>query len=306
MGFFYFNKERKEMHDHLFLPLPGSNQITCKIQPVVIFSILDHHNRRKQDQYCVIGTLLGKYTDNGVEIISAFAIPHAETEEELDIDMEYHRTMLDLHQKANPNEVVVGWYSSASVIDENSVTIHNLYWKEMNQSPIHLTVDSELYGGRMEIQPYVSEQLGNDDAEDEEETENDNVITQQFFPIDFELDTSECEQGCLSALFQTKEQENRSFAIQNQSNHIKNSLQSLLGLLNIITGYVDDVVEGKKPGDKNIGRILSECISYLPQFPESEFNTLFNSQVQDNKAIIQLAELTETQLRLAEKLQATF
>ena len=83
-------------------------------------------------------------------------------------------------------------------------------------------------------------------------------------------------------------------------------MQSLLGLLNIITGYVDDVVEGKKPGDKNIGRILSECISYLPQFPESEFNTLFNSQVQDNKAIIQLAELTETQLRLAEKLQATF
>ena len=110
----------------------------------------------------------------------------------------------------------------------------------------------------------------------------------------------------VSALFQTKEQENRSFAIQSQSSHIENSLKSLLGLLNIITGYVDDVVEGKKPGDRNIGRILSECISYLPQFPENEFNTLFNSQVQDNKAIIQLAELTETQLRLAEKLQATF
>ena len=49
----------------------------------------------------------------------------------------------------------------------------------------------------MEIQPYVSEQLGNDDDEEEEEDETENnVITQQFFPIAFELDTSECEQGC--------------------------------------------------------------------------------------------------------------
>jgi translation initiation factor 3 subunit F len=90
------------------------------IHPVALFSILDHYLRRKDDQDRVIGTLLGVRTSGGssgsggsetetVEVRSSFAVLHSETSEQVAVDMEYHRTMYELHHKVNPKEVIVGW-----------------------------------------------------------------------------------------------------------------------------------------------------------------------------------------------------
>ena len=85
------------------------------IHPVALFSILDHYLRRKDDQDRVIGTLLGVRSSGGgneaetVEVRSSFAVLHSETSEQVAVDMEYHRTMYELHHKVNPKEVIVGW-----------------------------------------------------------------------------------------------------------------------------------------------------------------------------------------------------
>jgi translation initiation factor 3 subunit F len=81
------------------------------IHPVALFSILDHYLRRKDDQDRVIGTLLGVRTSEAdtVEVRSSFAVLHSETSEQVAVDMEYHRTMYELHHKVNPKEVIVGW-----------------------------------------------------------------------------------------------------------------------------------------------------------------------------------------------------
>jgi translation initiation factor 3 subunit F len=34
---------------------------------------------------------------------------HSETSEQVAVDMEYHRTMYELHHKVNPKEIIVGW-----------------------------------------------------------------------------------------------------------------------------------------------------------------------------------------------------
>jgi translation initiation factor 3 subunit F len=57
----------------------------------------------------VIGTLLGTRTDTEIEVRNAFAVLHSETAEQVAVDMEFHRTMYELHQKVNPKEVIVGW-----------------------------------------------------------------------------------------------------------------------------------------------------------------------------------------------------
>jgi translation initiation factor 3 subunit F len=85
------------------------------IHPVALFSILDHYLRRKDDQDRVIGTLLGVRSGGSVgepetvEVRSSFAVLHSETSEQVAVDMEYHRTMYELHHKVNPKEVIVGW-----------------------------------------------------------------------------------------------------------------------------------------------------------------------------------------------------
>lgn len=37
-------------------------------------------------------------------------MPHNETDDQVAVDMEYQRTMFNLHQRVNPKEVIVGWY----------------------------------------------------------------------------------------------------------------------------------------------------------------------------------------------------
>jgi translation initiation factor 3 subunit F len=79
------------------------------VHPVALFSILDHFLRREDSQERVIGTLLGTRTENEIEVRNCFAVLHNETAEQVAVDMDYHRTMFELHQKVNPKEVIVGW-----------------------------------------------------------------------------------------------------------------------------------------------------------------------------------------------------
>lgn len=102
------------MSEHLFLPITGVPSLTCKIDPVVVFIILDHFNRRNETQFRVVGTLLGNKLDGTIEVKGCFAVPHVEEEDEegnfdVSLDLDYHRNVLDLHLKANPTEIVVGW-----------------------------------------------------------------------------------------------------------------------------------------------------------------------------------------------------
>ena len=80
------------------------------IHPVALFSILDHYLRRSDSQDRVIGTLLGMRHNNEVEVRSSFAVLHSETDEQVAVDMDYHRTMYELHHKVNSKEVIVGWW----------------------------------------------------------------------------------------------------------------------------------------------------------------------------------------------------
>ena len=79
------------------------------VHPVALFSILDHFLRREKSQERVIGTLLGTRNENEIEVRNCFAVLHNETAERVEVDMDYHRTMFELHQKVNPKEVIVGW-----------------------------------------------------------------------------------------------------------------------------------------------------------------------------------------------------
>lgn len=107
------------------------------VHPACLFSILDHYLRRNDNNpeadeeekadgeesaapaepsassnarpNRVIGTLLGTQSENEVEIKSCFAVPHHETEEQVQVDMEYHRQMIELYRRVHPEETIVGW-----------------------------------------------------------------------------------------------------------------------------------------------------------------------------------------------------
>ena len=59
------------------------------------------------------------------------------------VDMDYHRTMYELHRQVNSKEVIVGWYATGNEITEHSVLIHEFYSRE-TKTPVHLCMDTEV------------------------------------------------------------------------------------------------------------------------------------------------------------------
>lgn len=120
-----------------YAPTLSSRAVSkVSVHPAALFSILDHFLRRNdppapaakegEDGAAapaaaeanpnsnakpnrVIGTLLGVVNDDEVEIRSCFAVPHNETDEQVQVDMDYHKQMFELHSKVHPEEVIVGW-----------------------------------------------------------------------------------------------------------------------------------------------------------------------------------------------------
>ncbi|KAG9618066.1 eukaryotic translation initiation factor-like protein 3 subunit F, partial [Aureobasidium melanogenum] len=127
---------------------PSTAPLNVSIQPQAIFAILDHSLRRPQDQERVIGTLLGVRSEDGteVEIRNCYAVPHTETQEQVEVDMDYQKQMLQLHLRANPKEVLLGWYATSSDLNTFSALIQNFYGQQGDGTwphpAIHLTVST--------------------------------------------------------------------------------------------------------------------------------------------------------------------
>jgi len=267
---------------------------SVRVHPVVIFNILDHFIRRNEAGQRVIGTLTGVSLSDGVfEIRNSFPVPHTEGEQ-VGVDMEYHHNMLDLHHRVSPKETIVGWYATGTEINEASVMLHDFYGREMNHPPIHLTVDTDLKNYTMSVKAYTSTNVAF----------NDKVLGSQFLPIPTKIQSLEAERiGAHSLLRENSVSTEDGANIASDLESLENSIKKLAELLDTSSKYVDDVLNSKVAGNSNIGRFLAETVSSLPRIEPSAFEKMFNNSLQDLLLVVYLANLTRTQLTLAEKLQ---
>lgn len=129
------------------------------IQPLPLASILDHHLRRPDHQDRVFGTLLGvRNIETGeVEVRSSFGVPYAANGRDVAVDSDHHRTLLELHHRVSPKEVVVGWYATSPVLNSFSSLIQDFYNTESVPLPaIHLTLDPV----SLTFKTYISSPIG--------------------------------------------------------------------------------------------------------------------------------------------------
>lgn len=70
--------------------------------------------------------------------------------------MDFASEMYELHQQVSPMEVMVGWFATGPDITDHSVLIHTYYSKQAKcPTPIHLTLDTIMAGGRMSWKAYI-------------------------------------------------------------------------------------------------------------------------------------------------------
>ncbi|MCE3051361.1 Eukaryotic translation initiation factor 3 subunit F [Datura stramonium] len=274
--------------DHTILQFsPSSTSLSAKVHPLVIFNICDCYVRRPDQADRIIGTLLGSVLPDGtVDIRNSYAVPHSESQDQVALDIDYHHNMLSSHQKVNPKEVIVGWFSTGFGVTGGSALIHEFFSRETT-NPIHLTVDTGFTNGEASVKGFVSVPLSIGDQQ----------LAAQFQEIPLDLRMLEAERVGFDILKATAVDK-----LPNDLEGMEASMQRLLALIDDIYKYVDDVVEGRVPQDNKIGRFISDTVASLPKLSPQDFDKLVNHGLQDQLLLLYLASLTRTQLSFAEKL----
>ncbi|KAH7548208.1 hypothetical protein ACOSQ2_032774 [Xanthoceras sorbifolium] len=261
--------------------------LTAKVNPLVIFNICDCYVRRPDQAERVIGTLLGSvFPDGTVDIRNSYVVPHNEFSDQVALDIEYHHTMLKSHLKVNPQEVIVGWFSTGLGVTGGSALIHEFYSREVSNS-IHLTVDTGFGNGEGTIKAYVSVNL----------SLGDRPLAAQFQEIPVDLRMIEAERVGFDILKTTAVDK-----LPTDLEGMEVLMERLLSLINDVHKYVDDVVEGRVAPDNSIGSLISESVASLPKLSPLAFDKLINDSLQDHLLLLYLSSITRTQLSLAEKL----
>jgi len=269
-------------------------QISVKVHPVVVFSILDQYARKEKTDR-VIGALLGNISPDGVvEIKNSYQVPHTE-DDQVAVDMDFLRNMRDLHTKTAPKEVIVGWFATGLEINENSSMFHEFFSKETNiPTAVHLLVDTTFSQDTpMGLRAFIGTPVAFGDV----------TLGSYFQPIPLELRTFDIDRVGLDLISRTKESKDGVANFQFDLQNLEGSILSLVGLLDTVTEYVDNVASGKIKGDPFIGRALAKAVSALPSFDSETIDKIFNNNIQDLLMVVYLANLTRTQIALAEKLQ---
>ncbi|PPQ70444.1 hypothetical protein CVT26_013938 [Gymnopilus dilepis] len=265
------------------------------IHPVALFSILDHYLRRTEHQDRVIGTLLGTRHENEVEVRSSFAVLHSETDEQVAVDMDYHRTMYELHHKVNPKEVIVGWYSTGSNLNTYSALIQNFYSQETApHQAIHVALNTGVEEGQEAgVKAYISSPVG-------VFPKPENCV---FVPVPVELRFHDAERAGLDLLVDTA---NSSSSTSPQPvadlEIIEKAILSVSDMLDRVLSYVRAVLAGEKKGDPAVGRYLMDTLGASTDDLEKGS---FNASLQDTLMVTYLANLVRSQAEVSSRLALT-
>ncbi|KAL4843633.1 hypothetical protein H8958_018043 [Nasalis larvatus] len=66
--------------------------------------------------------------------------------------------------------------------------------------------------------------------------------------------------------------------------------------------YAEDVLSGKVSADNTVGRFLMSLVNQVPKIVPDDFETMLNSNINDLLMVTYLANLTQSQIALNEKL----
>ena len=269
------------------------------VHPLVLLHILDHHTRRQEDSGRVIGTLLGRRDGSTTEVTNCFAVPHAERGDEVAIGKDFNKTMLALHMRSNRKEVVVGWYASAAagegvpaLIADTSSLIDDFYSGETDEGdPVHLVVDTRLETDSLSIRAYKSAPI----------VVQGDAVGNIFNELRLSLRSSEPEAICMSEMIASEKGTTK----PSSSDALEVSMEKLHSLLETALEYVNSVVDGKVQPDAELGRQIADTLASVPRIRPQVFDRIFHDSLQDLLMVTYLSNITQTQLTIAEKLNAS-
>ena len=228
---------------------------------------------------------------------SSFAVSHTETTDQVEVDMEYQKAMLAIHLRANPKEVLVGWYATSSELNTFSALIQNHYSSQGEGTfpypAVHVTVSSQP-GNDVEVRTYISSPVGVS-----AERAADSAA---FLPIPYLVNYGESDRAGLEAVEYAKETENRTTTVLTEIESLEKSLEDTLGMLDRVAKYVENVIEEEAEPSTALGQFLLNTLALAPKVDPADIEKDFNNHVQDVLTVSYLANMIRTQMDLSNRL----
>lgn len=218
----------------------------------------------------MIGTLLGTRSEDGteVEIRSCFAVGHTETVDQVEVDMEYQKQMLALHLKANPREVLVGWYATSSELNTFSALIQNFYGGQGDGTfphpAVHLTV-STVPGKDIETRAYISAPVG--------VTAERAADSAAFIPVPYEIRYSDAEKNGLEAIAAARDNEERTSNLFTDIEVLEKSVEEVISMIDRVSKYVESVIDEEAPASTALGQFLLNALALAPKVDPADIET---------------------------------
>ena len=165
-------------------------------------------------------------------------------------------------------------------------------YKFDQQDPIHLTLDTTLHSGRVNMKAYVFVPIGVPGA----------TSGSMFTPVKVEMIATEPEVAGLDLLHKTKHSKTRSVEPLPELKKIAEAADKIESMLENVMKYVETVLAGKEEPDTAVGRALIDLVQSVPKMDPAQFEAMLSSNMRDLLMVVYLSNLTKTQLQLNEKL----
>jgi len=330
------------MSTDIFLSGDDTSVRAVRVAPVVLLGVVDHFMRRAAGKRRVIGTLLGVFHphDGSVDVTGSFPVPHDETADEIAVDIEYNRTMVDLHRNVSSAHAIVGWYATGTETDANSVLIHEFYGREC-AAPVHLLVNADLAAVAAAAAASAAAAEGGDAAASTDGvpspaaprayvssayTIGEVALRSEFRPVPVAVTPSTPDKVAMDVLFKNRRRLEAAretaaaamtaaatgrgggaaaastAALASEVDNIQAGLSRLLDLLTVVGRAVDAVVAGEATGDVAAGRFLAETLALMPRVDSHVFDKLFGDNMRDLLMVTYLCSFAQAQLPIAERL----
>lgn len=176
------------------------------------------------------------------------------------MDMDFHKGMLALHLRANPREVLVGWYATSATLNTFSALIQNFYGQQGDGTwphpAVHLTVATEP-GKDVQIASYISAPIG--------VTAERAAESCVFIPVPHEIKYGESEKSGLELIAGAKDTSDGMQEVVTDIGALERSVENVLELLDRVSNYVNNVLDEEAEPSSALGQFLMNALSLAPK-----------------------------------------
>ena len=238
---------------------------------------------------------------NVIEVPDCFGVPFSEKTNELyvAINKEYHSSMYASTRRVSKKEGIVGWFSTTkdgALIVDNSSLVNDFYSQECN-NPVHLVLDANMTGMNLNVRGFVSTPI----------CLGDTAFANMFEEIEVEVVMSEAETKALYHMIYNGEEKKETEIVSHlpsEADSVEIAVEKLLASIDELSGYVDEVVAGKREGSADVGLALFDALSALQAYKQEDLSARLQNKVQDLLMVGYLSTIMKTQLKISDKLHA--